>query len=100
METPRLVGVGVHTHRGKYGAQMRKGQVRGKLGRNIMALCIMSKCGGNVVVSERKGRGCGEGHYGFMHNVEVWRWVKKEGGESGGEVSAGGGWVKTLWHYA
>ena len=45
METPRLVGVGVHTHRGKYGAQMRKGRVRGKLGRNIMALCIMSKCG-------------------------------------------------------
>ena len=54
METPRLVGVGVHTDRGKHGAQMRKGQVRGKLGRNIMALCIMSKCGGNVVVSERK----------------------------------------------
>ena len=51
---------------------------RGKLGRDIMALCIMSKCGGNVVVSERKGRGCGEGHYGIMHNVEVWgKWVGK-----------------------
>jgi len=48
METPRLVGVGVHTDRGKYGAQMRKGQVRGKLGRDIMALCIMSKSGENV----------------------------------------------------
>ena len=44
METPRLVGVGVHADRGKYGAQMRKGQVRGKLERDIMALCIMSKC--------------------------------------------------------
>jgi hypothetical protein len=51
METPRLVGVGVHTDRGKYGAQMRKGQVRGKLGRNIMALCIMSKCRQNVCVA-------------------------------------------------
>ena len=30
----------------------------------------------------------------------VWRWVKKEGGESGGEVGVGGGWVKTLWLYA
>ena len=35
-------------------------------------------------------RKVGTEHYGFMHNVEVWRWVKKEGGESGGEVSAGG----------
>ena len=51
METPRLVGVGVHTDRGKYGAQMRKGRVRGKLGRNIMALCIMSKCRQNVCVA-------------------------------------------------
>ena len=45
METPRLVGVGVHADWGKYGAQMRKGQVREKLERDIMALCIMSKCG-------------------------------------------------------
>jgi hypothetical protein len=44
METPRLVGVGAHADWGKYGAQMRKGQVREKLGRDIMALCIMSKC--------------------------------------------------------
>jgi hypothetical protein len=36
-------------------------------------------------------RKVGTEHYGFMHNVEVWRWVKKEGGESGGEGSAGGG---------
>ena len=58
---------------------------RGKLGRDIMALCIMSKCGGNVVVSERKGRGCGEGHYGIMHNVEVWgRCVGKAGRLEGG----------------
>ena len=36
-------------------------QVEEELVGDIMALCIMSKCGGNVVVSERKGRGCGEG---------------------------------------
>jgi len=77
METPRLVGVGVQADRGKYGAQMRKGQVRGKLGRDIMALCIMSKCG-----EERCGdrffrtRKVGTEHYGIMHNVEEWgKWV-------------------------
>ena len=52
-----------------------------------MALCIMSKCRRSGVV-DREGRvgKCGEGHYGFMHNVEVWgKWVcdgglKRRGG--------------------
>ena len=74
METPRLVGVGVHTDRGKYGAQMRKGQVRGKLGRNIMALCIMSKCCRSWVVEREVGAGTS-----FL------------GDES---------WDGTVWHYA
>jgi hypothetical protein len=81
METPRLVGVGVHTDRGKYGAQMRKGQVRGKLGRDIMALCIMSKCRRSRLAREKLGRDimalcimskCGE--------MDVWRWIREERG--------------------
>jgi hypothetical protein len=38
-----------------------------------MALCIMSKCGeercGDRFFRKRK---VGTGHYGFMHNVEMW----------------------------
>jgi hypothetical protein len=52
------------------------------------------------------GRKVGTGHYDFMHNVEVsakrvrGQWVKKEGGESDGEVGVIEGRVETLWLYA
>jgi len=53
----------------------------GGVGRDIMALCIMSKCGeercGDRFFRERK---VGTGHYGFMHNVEVSaKWVRGDG---------------------
>ena len=52
---------------------------------DIMALCIMSKCGeercGDRFFRKRK---VGTGHYGFMHNVEVWgKWVWEEAGKRG-----------------
>ena len=40
-------------------------------------------------------RKVGTEHYGFMHNVKV-----SAKCVCGGEVSAGGGRVETLWHYA
>ena len=55
------------------------------------------------IFRERK---VGTGHYDFMHNVEVsakrvrGQWVKKEGGESDGEVGVIEGRVETLWLYA